>query len=97
MLLEEDQNQGDKVSSRLMTLLLLGIALVSVGVVVMFVAMLVLGGPGSIGGVIFIGPIPIVFGAGPNAEWLIAIGLIISMISIILFVFMYRRRRKFED
>ena len=97
MLLEEDQNQGVNVSSRLLNLLLLGIALVSIGVVVLFVALLVLGGSGSVGGIILIGPIPIVFGAGPNTEWLIAIGLAISIISILLFVFMYRRRRKFED
>jgi uncharacterized membrane protein len=92
---EEDQNQGINGSSRLLSLLLLGIALVSVGLVVLFVAMLVLGGSGSIGGVIFIGPIPIVFGAGPNAEWLIAVGLAISIISVVLFAFMYRRKIKF--
>lgn len=95
MLIEEDQNQDVNISSHIMNLLLLGIALVSIGVVVLVVALLVLGGSGGVGGIILIGPIPIVFGAGPNAEWLVAIGLVISIISVILFAFMYRRRREF--
>jgi LPXTG-motif cell wall-anchored protein len=50
-------------------------------------------GSTSTGIVIFIGPFPIVFGSGPDAAWLILIGLIIAAISAVLFVV---RRRKAE-
>ncbi len=97
MLSEDDQNEGIAFSNRLIQLLFLGIVLVFVGIVVLLVALVLLGGSGSVGGVIFIGPIPIAFGAGPDAGWLIAIGLAVSVISILLFLFMYKRRRKFES
>ncbi len=67
MLSEDDEKEGIAVSSRLFTLLLLGLALVFVGVAVIVVTSVVLGGSGSVGGVILIGPIPIIFGAGPEA------------------------------
>ena len=59
----ENEDEGIEVSSRLFGLLILGIALVFVGIVVLVVASVVLGGSGSVGVVIFIGPFPIVFGS----------------------------------
>jgi uncharacterized membrane protein len=97
MLSEEDENEGINVSSRLLGLLFLGIALVFVGIAVLVVASLVFGGSGSVGGIILIGPIPIVFGAGPDASWLIAISIILSVLSIVLFLVMNRRLRKFSS
>ncbi len=88
---EETENDGLGISSRLLGFLLLGITLVFIGVAVLVVVSVVLGGSGSFGGVIFIGPIPIVFGAGPDAAWLIAVSVILSVISIILFLVMKRR------
>ena len=82
---------GFGLSDRLFSFLLLGIALVFVGVAVLVVAA-VLGGSGSVTGVIFIGPIPIVFGAGPDSAWLILISLIVAALSIALFVLSRRRR-----
>ena len=66
------KTRASAVSSRLLGLVLLGITLVFVGIAVLIVASMVLGGSGSVGGIILIGPIPIVFGAGPEAVWLIA-------------------------
>jgi uncharacterized membrane protein len=97
MLSEEDENEGINVSSRLLGLLFLGIALVFVGIAVLVVASLVFGGSGSVGGIILIGPIPIVFGAGTDASWLIAISIILSVLSIVLFLVMNRRLRKFSS
>ncbi len=94
MLSEEDQEGGFVVSSRLFGWVLLGIAFVFVGIVIIIVASIVLGGSGSVGGIILIGPIPIVFGSGPEAGYLIAIGAVISVISIILFLVMNRRARR---
>ena len=83
---------GFGLSDRLFSFLLLGIALVFVGVAVLVVSAVVLGGSGSVGGVIFIGPIPIVFGAGPESTWLILISLIVAALSIAVFVLSRRRR-----
>ena len=90
---EEDEEEGFAVSNRLFTFLMLGIALVFLGVAVIVVASIVLGG-GSVGGIILIGPIPIVFGAGPDAVWLIAISVVLSVISLVLFLIMNRRYRR---
>ena len=88
---DENEDEGITVSSRLFGFLILGIALVFVGIAVLAVSSLVLGGSGSVGVVIFIGPFPIVFGAGPNADWLILIGIILAVLSIVLFLVMNRR------
>jgi len=90
----ESDEEGTSISRRLFGFLILGIALVFVGIAVLVVASLVLGGSGSVGGVIFIGPFPIVFGAGPNADWLIVISVILGVLSIILFLVMNRRVRR---
>ncbi len=89
---EEDEDVG--LSSRPLGFLLLGITLVFVGIAVLVVASLILGGSGSVGGVILIGPIPIVFGAGPNAGWLIIISAILTVVSVVLFLVLNRRNRK---
>ncbi len=95
MLGEEDEEGGIAVSSRLLGFLLLGISLVFVGIAVIIVASVVMGSSGSVGGVILIGPIPIIFGAGPDAGWLIAVSVALSVISIVLFWVLNKRVRKF--
>ena len=89
---EETGETGYELSGRLFSFLLLGVVLVFVGIAFLVVAMVVLGGSGSVGGVIFIGPIPIVFGAGPESTWLILISLIAAALSIAVFVLSRRKR-----
>jgi len=89
-----DEDQGISVSSRLFNFLILGIALVIIGIVVLAVASAALGSSStSTGVVILIGPIPIVFGSGPNAIWLILIGIILTVVSIAIFILMNRKWR----
>ncbi|HYA78510.1 MAG TPA: DUF131 domain-containing protein [Verrucomicrobiae bacterium] len=88
---QENENEGITLSSRFFGFLILGVALVFVGIVVLVVASLFLGNSGSVGVVIFIGPFPIVFGSGPDAGWLILIGIILAVVSIALFLVMNRR------
>ena len=90
---DESEEEGIPVSSRLFWLLIGGVALVFVGIVVLAVASFAFGGGStSTGVVIFIGPIPIAFGAGQNAALLIVIGIILAVVSVVLFVAMNRRR-----
>lgn len=93
----KSEDEGFSVSGRLWGFLLLGIMLVFVGIAVLVVASLVLGGSGSVGGVILIGPIPIVFGAGPDAGWLIVVSIIITVVSLVLFLIMNKRARRFSS
>ncbi|MFB3888792.1 MAG: DUF131 domain-containing protein [Candidatus Bathyarchaeia archaeon] len=85
--------RGENSLSRgLKWLFILAFALMFAGVLlVVAFAALGSGGSASAGIVIFIGPFPIVLGAGPDAVWLILIGLAVAAISLALFVF---KRRK---
>ena len=89
---EESDDEGVAISRRLFWLLLVGLALVLVGIVVLAVASFTAGASTSTGVVVFIGPIPIVFGSGPNAAWLIIIGIILAVLSVVFFLVMNRRR-----
>lgn len=91
---EDEENEGTSLSSKWLRVLFLGIALLFAGMVVIILASIYLGGSGSVGGIILIGPIPIVFGAGPDSAWLITISVIVAILSIVLFIFMSRRGRK---
>ena len=88
----ESEDDGIRVSGKFLTLLTVGFAVVFIGIALLIVASLLGGNGVNVGGVVFIGPFPIVFGAGPNATWLILISLVISVVMIIIFVFMRRRR-----
>jgi uncharacterized membrane protein len=96
MLNKEDESGELSVSGRLFGFLLLGITLVFVGIAVLVIASVVLASSGSVGGVILIGPIPIVFGAGPNSTWLIIISVTLTIAIVALFVLLSRRARKEE-
>jgi uncharacterized membrane protein len=89
----DDDEGGVVLSGRLMSFLLFGVALIFIGIVVLLAVSLLLGGSASVGGVIFIGPIPIVFGAGPDAGWLILLSVILAAVSVVLFLVMGRRRK----
>ncbi|MBM3897120.1 MAG: DUF131 domain-containing protein [Thaumarchaeota archaeon] len=48
----------------------------------------------SFGGVVFIGPFPIVFGQGPQSPILLIIGLMIAIVMVLMFLSMLLPRRK---
>jgi len=94
---EETDDEGITVSNKLFSMLILGVALVFVGIVVLVIVSLVSGSSGSVGGVIFVGPFPIVFGSGPNAVWLILIGIILAVMTMVSLIIMNKRFGKFRD
>ncbi len=90
-----DSGTGGEIHNRFFRLLLLGFALIFVGIIIVAFASLLYGnGSSSFGGVIFIGPFPIVFGAGPNATWLITISLVLAILTLLAFWAMGRRFRR---
>jgi len=75
----------------MLTVFFAGFAIIIFGIILVVLSSVLGGGSGSVGGVIFIGPFPLVFGAGPDAIWLILISLTIAVLMLILF-FVWRRR-----
>jgi len=74
-------------------LFFIGFFIILAGIIITVAAALLFGeGTGSFGGFIFIGPIPIVFGAGPGVEWLAFFAIILGILSIILFLMLWRKR-----
>ncbi len=90
-------DEGIGMSGRLFGFLFLGIALVFIGIAVLVVFSFVFSGSSSVGGIILIGPIPIVFGTGYDAGWLIAVSIILTVVSVVLFLIMNKRERRFSD
>ncbi len=93
----ETVEEGITVSSRFFLLLILGFVLVVVGMAVIFLATVLYGGgSASVGAVIFIGPFPIVIGAGPDVILIVLFSVILTVFSIVVFLVMNRRMRGFE-
>ncbi|MBT0159602.1 DUF131 domain-containing protein [Candidatus Bathyarchaeota archaeon A05DMB-2] len=90
---ETAAEEGVTVSSRLLLFLILGFAMVFIGVLLIVVASVLSGGAGaaSFGAVIFIGPFPIVVGAGPDMTFLIVVSAVLAVLSILVLLIMRRR------
>jgi uncharacterized membrane protein len=91
----ETVEEGVTVSSRFFLLLILGFVLVFVGIAAILVATVLYGsGSANVGAVIFIGPFPIVIGAGPDVTWIVLFSIILAVLSIVVFLVMNRRIRR---
>ncbi len=87
--------EGITVSSKFFLLLILGVILVFVGIIVVFVsAVLNGGGSANVGAVIFIGPFPILVGAGADVNLMLLVGVVLAVLSIVVFLVMNRRARR---
>lgn len=98
-----DDNSGEAeeglvVSSRLFLLLISGFVLVFVGILVILVASVFYGGGFvSAGVVIFIGPFPIVVGAGSDVSVIILVSVILAVLSVVVFLVMNIKMRRVYD
>ncbi len=80
-------------SQKLVILIIVGFIVMFVGLVLVAIAaVLSQGGSTSTGGIIFIGPVPIVFGTGPGAQWLILVAIILAALTIIMLLMLGRKR-----
>jgi len=75
-----------------MKFLLIGFSLIVIGIVIVAIASLVYGLPSSLGLVVFIGPIPIVLGAGEYSFLAVIFAVILTIMSIVLFLIMRRQK-----
>ena len=84
-----DEDAGRK----FLTLFILGFSTMFVGLILVTIATIVSQrGSTTFGGIIFIGPIPIVFGFGPGAQWLILLAIFLAVLSVIMFEFAKKAR-----
>jgi uncharacterized membrane protein len=89
------EDKGIAVSRRFFLFLILGFILVFVGITIILASAMLYGGDSaSFGAVIFVGPFPIVVGAGPEATSLVLLGIILAVLSVIVFLVMNRRIRE---
>jgi len=66
--------------------------MILIGMILMVAASFIQGqGTPSIGGVILIGPIPILIGGGPESNWLILLAAIITLIAVVGFLLVRRK------
>jgi len=90
----ENANNGSN-GSRKILMLFMGIFIIFLGGVVLTVAAMLSGsGSASFGGFIFIGPIPIIIGAGPEAPRLMAMAVVLAVMGIVTFLIMRRQMGK---
>ena len=91
----ENFEEGVTVSGRLLLLLFLGFIIVIVGIAVILVASVLHGGGSVSGGaVIFIGPFPIVIGAGPDFSWIVLFCVVLAVLSVVASLFMNRKMKR---
>jgi len=75
-----------------LTVFILGFLTMIMGLILVAIATIISQGAStSIGGIVFIGPIPIVFGAGPGSQWLILFAIILAVLSVIMFLILRRK------
>ena len=79
-----------------MKVFLAGFLLIFLGTIILMIAGLIGGISQSFGLVIFIGPIPIILGAGKYSLLAILLAVVLTIIGIVLF-FLLRRGRVFQD
>jgi uncharacterized membrane protein len=77
-------------------LFITGFFIIFLGVIILTVAALLSDGSINFGTLIFIGPFPIVVGAGPEATWMVLFAIILAVLSIIMFLILHRKTNESE-
>ncbi|MEM2972476.1 MAG: DUF131 domain-containing protein [Candidatus Bathyarchaeia archaeon] len=86
--------EQDKPQKFLM-LFIIGIFIIFVGIITLIIAAVISGeGSANFGGVIFIWFIPIVFGAGPESQWMVLFAVILAILSIVMLLLMHSKKEK---
>ncbi len=76
---------------KFLMLLIVGFVMIFLGIIVLMVATILYGGGSTnFGTIIFIGPFPIVIGAGPEAPLMILFAIVLAVLSVIMFLIMRR-------
>jgi len=88
---EENANHNSK---RFLILFFIGFFIILTGMILTIAAVLFGEDSMNFGAIIFIGPFPIVIGgAGPEAQWIVLFAIILTVLSIVMFLILRRGMR----
>lgn len=88
------ENDENAMSHKFLALFIVGFFLTLIGIIILIIATMLYGeGSANFVVLIFIGPIPIVVGAGPQAGWMVLLAIILAVLSIIMFLVMRREKQ----
>jgi len=90
-------SEQPSVFQKFFLLFIIGFFLIFVGIILLIVATVLSDSSANFGVFIFIGPFPIVVGAGPEAPWMVLFAIILAALSIIMFLVLRRERKKSES
>jgi len=74
-------------------LIVLGLILLFAGFAALAISFLTPNGQTGFGGIIIIGPIPIIIGYGREAPWLVLFSVILTIVCITAFVLLWKREK----
>ena len=86
----ESANDESSIFQKSIILFIIGFFIIFAGIIILIIAAVLSNGSANFGAVIFIGPFPIVVGAGPEATWMVLFAVILAILSIIAFVILRR-------
>jgi len=92
--LSKRASEQSSVFQKFFLLFIIGFFLIFMGIIILIVAAVISGGSANFGAFVFIGPFPIVVGAGPEAPWMILLAIILAVLSFIMFLVLSRERKK---
>ncbi len=76
--------KSSKSKNFLLLLFIIGFFIIFAGIIILIIAAMLSDGSINFGAVIFIGPFPIVVGAGPEATWMVLFAIVLAVLSIIM-------------
>lgn len=93
--MEENQKIKANNNRKILLLWFLGFVITLIGIMILIATALFYGESSTnVGGVIFIWFIPIVFGAGPEAAWMVLFAIILTVLSFLMFLILKREAAK---
>lgn len=92
---EKTQDSETNATRRFFIMFIIGFCVTLAGIAILIFTALLYGESSvNFGGVIFVGPIPIVFGVGPEAPWMILIAIVLAVLSLVTLLIMRRETKR---
>jgi uncharacterized membrane protein len=82
---------------KFLLLFIIGFLMIFAGITILMITAVLSGGQVNFGAIVFIGPIPIVVGVGPEATLIVLLAIILAVLSIIIFLTSRRKVRIFRQ
>jgi uncharacterized membrane protein len=87
-------SEQSSVFQKFFLLFIIGFFLIFVGIIILIIAAVLSDGSANFSAFIFIGPFPIVVGAGPEAPLMVLFVIILAVLSIIMFLVLTKQMKR---